>query len=1009
MAMSFTPPADVRSNAKRGLELRAEHNRGGTAVGVARARDLSNGASISLDTIKRMNSYFSRHEVDKKGEGWGKDSAGYIAWLLWGGDAGWSWAKGILRDNEKKDKATMAEYSSSYAHIVKTNKNDDGTLTVYGKATDSSIDIDQQICDENWLKEAMPQWMVSGGNIREQHSSIAAGVATEYEQKADGHYITALVVDPVSVKKVETGVLKGFSIGIRGPRVVRDTKAAGGRIIDGQIVEISLVDRPANPNAKLMLAKATDAGELEAVKQITIPSPAVVAELNKFDPDQERDENGRFSSGGGGSAESSNTSTGSSAHHTEARNIISNLEGQLASTSLDKETEREAKAFLAGARERLDQSEKFKAEGNTKGAVLTMNQASERVLRAEQLINGKSEFGTLASGDRVIYGNDQRGTEGSPNAEAMARLASSYAESEKSTDADLVKFDPDQERDENGRFSSGGGGSDDRDSNANFKAQSDALRAIRVGNDHAQRSATDISRRLEVNATQLREARATVTDPDKVAKLDEVATHLSNAKDELHAAEYARANGNYTEARNTMGDLKSSTNSAERAFRTATDGASLNGLALVGIKDMVETYQSATRIAGDGQKQLDYLNRGKSATSDSKVEDMETINKFDPDQERDENGRFGSGGGGSDKPDNGGSGDKDYVDDDLSAVSNAIDDAVDEIGYVLDDLDEEADEYAYGVAEQVSSFLGDATDNIADGKIDDAKEALDNALANATEGQDIAGMGTVIEMIEEAKDRLNDSGNKSIDAELLKSKKEARMSRRYDRLKTAVGSLIKFDQKQYDAATKALANLIIVEAGEMKSGHNEVESIKHLLEAIEHLRYWFEGEVAEGEVPGPTSLAPEVIELSVNKDAGSCEHDCEACGNGEGCEDLMCKCDSEKSVAIDVDDVVIDRIIDKAVASAKASVVEEIDTLKTALEAEREKAIQLEAELETAKKAVAPTGPKRSTGAVADNTALLQKAAEYNLKARSTTDPLLAQGYRELAKDLIESSRKEGQ
>jgi hypothetical protein len=104
MADGFIPPQEVRANAKRGLELRQKYNRGGTAVGVARARDLSNGASLPIATIKRMNSYFSRHEVDKKGEGWGKDSAGYIAWLLWGGDAGWSWVKGILRDQEKKDK-----------------------------------------------------------------------------------------------------------------------------------------------------------------------------------------------------------------------------------------------------------------------------------------------------------------------------------------------------------------------------------------------------------------------------------------------------------------------------------------------------------------------------------------------------------------------------------------------------------------------------------------------------------------------------------------------------------------------------------------------------------------------------------------------------------------------------------------------------------------------------------------------------------------------------------------
>jgi hypothetical protein len=183
---------------------------------------------------------------------------------------------GYRKDTDKKEKSMALDIAYSYAGIIKSERQEDGTLKVYGKATDDSLDIDQQICDSDWLKKAMPDWFTTGGNIREQHSSIAAGVATDYEEKADGHYITALVVDPVSVKKVETGVLKGFSIGIRGPRVVRDTKAAGGRIVDGQIIEVSIVDRPANPNAKLMLAKAADGGELMAVEQTSIPTPADV-------------------------------------------------------------------------------------------------------------------------------------------------------------------------------------------------------------------------------------------------------------------------------------------------------------------------------------------------------------------------------------------------------------------------------------------------------------------------------------------------------------------------------------------------------------------------------------------------------------------------------------------------------------------------------------------------------------------------------------------------------------
>lgn len=160
----------------------------------------------------------------------------------------------------KEEKSTVKDLTTAFFEIVKSDRNADGTMMVYGKATDDSLDIDQQICDPVWLDRAMPEWFKSGGNIREQHSSIAAGVAKEYEKKSDGHYIHALVVDPISVKKVETGVLKGFSIGIKSPRVVRDEKAANGRIIDGQIVEVSIVDRPANPNCQLVLAKSV-AGE----------------------------------------------------------------------------------------------------------------------------------------------------------------------------------------------------------------------------------------------------------------------------------------------------------------------------------------------------------------------------------------------------------------------------------------------------------------------------------------------------------------------------------------------------------------------------------------------------------------------------------------------------------------------------------------------------------------------------------------------------------------------------
>jgi HK97 family phage major capsid protein len=111
-----TRPTDgMVSEAEKGLEWRKEYGRGGTEVGVARARDIKNRKELSFDTVKRMYSFFSRHEVDKKAEGFspgekGYPSAGRIAWALWGGDAGFSWSRkiaGMLDDDRNEEAVNM--------------------------------------------------------------------------------------------------------------------------------------------------------------------------------------------------------------------------------------------------------------------------------------------------------------------------------------------------------------------------------------------------------------------------------------------------------------------------------------------------------------------------------------------------------------------------------------------------------------------------------------------------------------------------------------------------------------------------------------------------------------------------------------------------------------------------------------------------------------------------------------------------------------------------------------
>ena len=108
------PNEGMKAEAQKGIDWRAEFGRGGTRVGATRARQIVNGENLSDDTVKRMYSFFSRHEVDKQAEGFrpgedGYPSNGRIAWALWGGDAGFSWSKRLVKqmDDDREYKEEM--------------------------------------------------------------------------------------------------------------------------------------------------------------------------------------------------------------------------------------------------------------------------------------------------------------------------------------------------------------------------------------------------------------------------------------------------------------------------------------------------------------------------------------------------------------------------------------------------------------------------------------------------------------------------------------------------------------------------------------------------------------------------------------------------------------------------------------------------------------------------------------------------------------------------------------
>jgi HK97 family phage prohead protease len=106
------PNAGMKAEAEKGLDWREEFGRGGTRVGAVRARQIVAGENLADSTIKRMFSFFSRHEVDKEAEGFSSGEEGYpsngrIAWALWGGDAGFAWSRRLV-EKMKKEEETRA-------------------------------------------------------------------------------------------------------------------------------------------------------------------------------------------------------------------------------------------------------------------------------------------------------------------------------------------------------------------------------------------------------------------------------------------------------------------------------------------------------------------------------------------------------------------------------------------------------------------------------------------------------------------------------------------------------------------------------------------------------------------------------------------------------------------------------------------------------------------------------------------------------------------------------------
>lgn len=167
MAESYKPTEGMIAEANRGLEWRREFGRGGTSVGIARARDISNGKSLPLATVKRMKSFFARHEVDKQAEGFrpgekGYPSNGRIAHALWGGDAGKSWSEKIVKQSERDmDLTSMTE-----RHVVDVEETDDEFIVAFAKAEQVAEEPEEREVEQVETRDLPVQTQYRTGSVR---------------------------------------------------------------------------------------------------------------------------------------------------------------------------------------------------------------------------------------------------------------------------------------------------------------------------------------------------------------------------------------------------------------------------------------------------------------------------------------------------------------------------------------------------------------------------------------------------------------------------------------------------------------------------------------------------------------------------------------------------------------------------------------------------------------------------------------------------------------------------
>ena len=260
-ADGFSPTEAMAREATRGLEWRDEFNRGGTEIGVARARDIKNRRNLSLDTVKRMVSYFARHEVDKQGEGFspgedGYPSAGRIAWALWGGDPGKSWANNIVDREDSKSMEPIQH--KAVALTLKREPDQDGVFEGYASVF-GVVDQGMDVVERGAFRKSLGSRKVK--MLWQHDMSQPIGVWDDIYEDERGLFVRGRLLKEVekgreAMALLRAGAIDSMSIGYRTMEAIPEGDGRVRKLMEVDLFEISLVTFPMLPDAKVTNVKS---------------------------------------------------------------------------------------------------------------------------------------------------------------------------------------------------------------------------------------------------------------------------------------------------------------------------------------------------------------------------------------------------------------------------------------------------------------------------------------------------------------------------------------------------------------------------------------------------------------------------------------------------------------------------------------------------------------------------------------------------------------------------------